>query len=195
MKKFLMIVALVLSVSNTASAALIVGNDATNRAKSDSWSNFIVGHFDDVFTLSGILKEWNVFTSGAGTVGAVVLRSAGNNVFDIVSVDYATVNSSGFHNFAFTPDFGSLNVQAGDFLGVYVGTARVRYDSTQETVRWTANGDNSITTSWLDTGSAITLNSGNGRTYAMNVTYVPTPATAGLIGIALLVLGASRRKH
>ena len=193
MKKFLMVIALVLSVSNTASAALIVGNDATNRVSSDGWSNFVIGHFDDVFTLSGTLKEWNVFTTSAGTVGAVILRSAGNNVFDIVGVDYETVTSGGFHNFAFIPNFGSVNVQAGDFLGIYIGTARVRYDNTQETVGWTANGNGSITTSWLENGNSITLNTGGGRTYSMNVTYVPAPATVGLIGIALLVLGATRR--
>lgn len=197
--RFLSVGATLVLMAGTVQAATMVGNDAIDRASADGWSEFVLGLTSETFTAAGTVTDWQVYAANTGTLGMLLLRNTGGNDYQVVGVDNETITTAGLNNFAFTPDSGSAQVQAGDILGLYIGSAKVDFDlpDSSDSVNWCSG--TGCASGGVDAGATVSLTGGpQNRTYSANVTLseVPLPAAAWLFGSALVgFMGVSRRKR
>lgn len=200
LKKALSGISLLFLAALPAQAGFVVGNDAIDRPNADTWSNFVLGMVSDSFSANAFVTDWQVYANNAGTLGMLLLRPTGGTSFTVVGADFETVDSSGLHSFSFNPDTGSASVQAGDIIGLFIGTAKIDYTKPvdDDTVTWsTANGAVTSLT-LLDAGKTLDLpgiGDTNKRKYSANVTAVPEPAMALSALTALAVGGLLLRRR
>ena len=176
--------------------AAIIGHEATDRGSFDSYSNFGLALTDVVSPISGTIKEYEVFAS-AGDLALLVLRpTATSNEFTLVGFDAQTA-VAGFQAFS-----TSLAIQAGDILGLFLGSGKVSYelDSTPNVcnspncdVFFTNNGGIPNLGNLLNT--TIGFGGSTDRTYSVNASVVPIPATAWMLIAAIGGLALIRRRE
>ena len=178
--------------ASTAQAATIVGNDTINRRHADGWSNFTLTLNSEVFSEAGTVSEWEVYANNPGNLGMLLLRDIGGSQYKVIGADFENA-VAGVNKFSFNPDTGSANVEAGDILGLFIGSAKVDFDGGGDSVGWCSN--NSCITNFetqLAAGQTISRVGNGGRKYSANVTLadntqaVPEPASM----LGLLAVGA-----
>jgi hypothetical protein len=181
--------------SSMSSAGVIeIGNDLIVRDNADSWSNFVLGLPTEGFAHPGTLDSWSVYTSGAGSLGLLILEDIGSDQYAVRGADQRAA-SAGLNTFSFTPTSGSAYVQSGWFLGLWIGTSKVYWNNTGgDTAIWCGingcAGTIPSATDVLALGESGFPSGGSGsRTYSVQATYVPEPGTVALFGLGLAVLG------
>ncbi|MEM9540275.1 MAG: hypothetical protein AAGA60_12340 [Cyanobacteria bacterium P01_E01_bin.42] len=152
----------------------IIGNEAIDRSVYDGWSNFVLGLTNEVFAEAGTVSEWKVYVNNPGSVGMLLLRQQVDSTYKIIGSDIETAKA-GLNQFTFTPkEGGSAKVETGDILGLYIGSAKVDFDSgTDDKVGW-CGGNGCITNvnTQLAAGQTISINHAN-RRYSANATVFP----------------------
>ena len=183
-----------------AAHAIQIGNDAINRGTSDGFSNFVIVLPTKTFPSNGFIGSWNVLTALTGDLALLILSGseASPTVEGVFQETIATTNTA--LNFAITPDFSA---SAGEYLGIWMGNAKVEYDTVGvdiEDIRFSSNG---IFPSAPSVGSTIMSISPTTlqRAYSINSIFnenptgaAPEPTTILLLGLGIAGLGFARRR-
>ncbi|GAB4576949.1 MAG: hypothetical protein Tsb0019_03300 [Roseibium sp.] len=174
---------------------MTIGNDAISRGSFDSYNNFGLALTGVASPVGGTISNWEVFAR-AGTIALLVLRpTAVATDFTLVGFDARTA-VNGFQSFA-----SSLSIQQNDILGLFLGTGDVSYglDSGPNVcgtpncnVFFTSNGGIPALAGLVGTDIAFSAGATD-RTYSVNATIVPLPASALLLVSAFGGLLLTRR--
>lgn len=185
-----------LTLTAHSAQAVVIGNDAIDRATSDTWSNFVLALTTEAFTpTGGLVTDWNVYANNAGTLGLLILRNTSGTTYEVVGADFETA-SAGLNTFSFSPDTGSAVAQAGDILGLFIGSSKVDFSfSGADAVRWCgSSGCISDVGTQLAVGSTVNFTGSGARVYSANAVYnVPESATLLLVALGLMGAGWRRR--
>ena len=191
-----LVVAILLTLSLNASAALISGgvSDADIKARTQLDGAYGINFIDLVnpITGDGWLTSWSIYAGGTGEVKLIIFRANGPN-YDVVGTSpFETISAAGKYTFT---DLGSsgMAVKAGDYLGWYYPVTNsagvISFDYGADNVAWVEpwGSQPEAATPWM-------YNFVQGRTYSINVSgsTVPLPPSVLLLGSGLMGLGLLR---
>lgn len=185
------IIAAILMLTVGKADAVTVGNDAIDRAISDAFSNFAALLLDHTFP-EGTINEWEVFAANSGELGLLVLSDQGGSNYRIEGADVRTV-AAGLNQFSGT----SIEVESGEFLGIYMSDAKVDFDIEAGSNALFSN--NGALSGGPSVGDIFFFQSfeevfSPHRTYSINATVaaVPLPETLPIVVAVLLTGGLFR---
>jgi hypothetical protein len=187
-----------------AAGEIIIGNDVTDRASTDTWRNFVISLDTEVFPLdNAFVLDWSVWAETTGDLALLIMDGD-----TVVASDSRTITHTGLNTFDFVATSGSAAVNMGYNVGLWMGSALVSFDygatnadGSLDTVRWCSSdgcaqeapgaGDSFALTSWAPWDQ---------RQYSVSVTdpvreQVPAPGSLALMGLGLLGLGARLRRR
>ena len=186
-----------------------VGNGTTNGDSIDGGSGVLGVLAGDGFTKDGRVDQWHIFSNG-GTTGRsitpLIFKETATG-FEISGIGTArTSDNSGLQMFDFDLVSGSDWVDVGYFVGWWDGSGTtanqgvIEFGTTDGTFAidlWSDGNGVGIGDIYDDgTNGALPFASGPfARQYSINfTTVIPTPAALPA-GLALLLIGAMRRKR
>lgn len=185
---------LALSAGLAQADTIVGGNAAIARTNVDGFSNFSIIDRNAPITTTGALSSWSVYAGNTGSVALLIYRFDGSQ-YSIVNSSAMQTPVAGLNTFSLGAGF---NVQAGDFVGLHLGTpSSVMFDG--------SGAANSMSYSNNNAGMTAVFIGSTSRTYSVNVSMadsapatVPEPAVlsvygAGFAGLGLLV--ARRRRQ
>lgn len=172
----------------TSANAITIGADAIDRANNDSFSNFAIGLQSTPIPSAHKIDSWKVFTGNTGELALLILN--GNAATPTVrGVFQETIAVAGLNMFNLATPF---SIQTGDFLGIWMGGAKVDWDNNGGGIGYSTAG---LFASAPTVGTAFNLNTSLNRTYSINVNYIPEPGALAILGLGLIGLGMVRRKQ
>jgi hypothetical protein len=119
--------------SSTFAAGVIVGNDATSRANTDSYANFVIIDTNNPVNNGGYLTTFTYFAANPNTFQFLLVDSG--NVVKWISDEINPI-TVGVHTYPAT-----VFVQSGWNLGVYFkSTGTIPFDLIGSPSKWTPNG-------------------------------------------------------